>query len=122
MLACYRPIRASIQAALLEAVKQCKKPDLDRAAKHLDLIDEEQLNDEANFAMLCDVALFEPNQRGRRVMDAFLQKHVETLSPTAREMVRKLAAAFFSIFRVADWHEAGGVWLDDLLKPAGASG
>lgn len=117
ILACYRPIRTSIQAVLAEAVKQCKKPDLDRAAKHLDLMDQEQIDDEAIFDMLCDVALFEPNQRGRRVMDRFIHKHVETLSPTDRKIARKLAAAFFSIFLVADWHEAGGVWLDDLLNP-----
>ncbi|MGU3469134.1 hypothetical protein ACLBXO_30245 [Methylobacterium sp. C33D] len=117
ILACYRPIRASIQAVLAEAVKQCKKPDLDRAAKHLDLIDPEQLDDDSTFAMLCDVALFEPNQRGRRVIDSFLDKRLGALLLADRHVARKLAAAFFSIFRVADWHEAGGVWLDDLLKP-----
>lgn len=117
ILACYRPIRASIQAVLTEAVKQCKKLDFDRAAKHLDLIDQEQLDDEATFAMLCDIALFEPNQRGRRVVDGFLDKRLCALPPPDRNVAHKLASAFFSMFRVAGWHEAGGVWLDDLLKP-----
>ncbi|WP_375465524.1 hypothetical protein [uncultured Methylobacterium sp.] len=115
VLARYRPIRASVQAVLRQAVRQCKKPDFDRAAKHLDLVDDAQLDDEETFAMLCDVALFEPNQRRRRVIDGFLARHIDTVAPTDREVARRLGSAFLSIFRVAGWHEAGGVWLDDLL-------
>lgn len=37
VLAQYYPIRASIQSVLREAVGYCRKPDFDRAAKHLDL-------------------------------------------------------------------------------------
>src|SRR3954451_16931854 len=75
----YRPIRASIQTVLAEAVKHCRKPDLDRAAKHLNLVDREQLEDEETAVMLFDVALFEPNQRGRRAFDGFLAKRIDTL-------------------------------------------
>lgn len=67
VLARYHPIRGSIQAVLREAVTHCRKPDFDRAAKHLGLMDEAQLDDEQVASMLADVALFEPNQRGRRV-------------------------------------------------------
>ncbi|MGU3452145.1 hypothetical protein [Methylobacterium fujisawaense] len=66
--ACGRPIRAAIQAVLAEAVKPCEKPDLDRAAKRRDRIDQEPLDDEATFARLRYGALFEPNRRGRRVI------------------------------------------------------
>lgn len=109
ILACYRPIRASIQAVLTEAVQQCKKLDFDRAAKHLDLIDREQLDDEATFAMLCDIALFDPNQRGRRVIDGFLNKRFGSLPSPDRDVARALASAFFSMFCVTGWHEASGV-------------
>ena len=117
VLASYRPIRTSIQRVLAEAVKHCRKSDFDRAAKHLDLIDQQQLDDEETFAMLCDVALFEPNQRGRRVIDGFITKRADTLDPADQDLVRRLSSAFFSIFRVSGWHENGGVELEDLLTP-----
>ena len=49
-------------------MKPCEKPDLDRAAKHRDRIDQEPLDDEATVARLRDGALLEPNRRGRRVI------------------------------------------------------
>lgn len=115
ILARYRPIRASVQAVLAEAVKHCRKPDFDRAAKHLDLVAQEQLEDEETFAMLCDIALFEPNQRGRRVIDGYLDKPASFLDADDRDLATKLASARFSIFRVAGWHRDGGFWLEDLL-------
>jgi hypothetical protein len=60
ILAQYRPIRASIQSVLRKAVRSCRKLDFDRAAKHLDLWDQKQLDDGGVFEMLCDVALMEP--------------------------------------------------------------
>ncbi|WP_018260684.1 hypothetical protein [Methylobacterium sp. WSM2598] len=111
----YRPIRASIQAVLAQAVSHCKKADFNRAAKQLNLVDEAQLEDEMIFNMLCDVALFEPNQRGRRVFDGFMRGRLATLDPPEQDVARRMGAAFVSIFRVADWHEHAGVWLEDLL-------
>ena len=117
ILARYRPIRTSIQTALAAAVKHCRKPETDRAAKHLDLVDREQLKDEETAAMLFDVALFEPNQRGRRAFDSFLDKRIGTLDAASQDVARRLGTAFFSIFRVAGRHEIAGVWLEDMLAP-----
>jgi hypothetical protein len=39
----------------------------------------------------------------------------EALAPPDRAVAQRLGAAFFSLFRVADWHEAGGVWVEDRL-------
>ncbi|MFE1599404.1 hypothetical protein [Methylobacterium sp. ID0610] len=115
ILAQYRPIRRSIQAVLAQAVRSCKKSDLDRAAKQLGLVDDALLEDETVFDMLCDVALFEPNQRGRRVFDGFLRDRLASLAPSEQHVAGRMGSAFVSLFRVADWHEHAGVWLEDLL-------
>jgi hypothetical protein len=112
----YRPVRASIQRILAHAVGKCRRADFQRAAKHLDLVDEVQLEDPEVSNMLCDVALFEPNQRGRRVIDAFLG-NLGDLPPGDRDLAKRMGTAFFSIFRVTGWHDAAGVWMDDLLTP-----
>lgn len=115
ILSQYRPIRRAIQAVLAQAVHACKKPDLDRAAKHLGLVDNAQLEDDTIFDMLCDVALFEPNQRGRRVFDSFLRDRLAALDPTEQDVARRMGDAFVSIFRVAERHAQAGLWLEDLM-------
>ncbi|WP_279357186.1 hypothetical protein [Methylobacterium indicum] len=72
ILSQYRPIRRAIQTVLAQALDACKKPDLDRAAKHLGLADDALLEDDTVFEMLRDIAQFEANQRGRRAFDGFL--------------------------------------------------
>jgi hypothetical protein len=115
ILAQYRPIRCAIQAVLAQAVDACRKPDLNRAAKHLGLLDEAHLADDTVLNMLCDVALFEPNQRGRRVFDGFLRDRLAALDPGEQEVARRMEGAFVSIFRVAGRHAQAGLWLEDLL-------
>ena len=115
ILSQYRPIRRAIQGVLAQAVHACKKPDLDRAAKHLGLVDDAQLADDTVFDMLCDVALFEPNQRGRRVFDGFLRDRLAALDPAEQDIARRMGGAFVSIFRVAERHAQAGLWLEDLL-------
>lgn len=117
ILELYRPVRASIQDVLAQAVAACRRADFQRAARHLCLEDDAQLEDPATVNMLCDVALFERNQRGRRVIDRFLQDGLGELSPAQAEVAGRLSSAFFSMFRVAGWHPTAGVWLEDLLKP-----
>jgi hypothetical protein len=115
VLAQYYPIRASIQSVLRQAVGSSRKPDFDRAATDLDLWDQKQLDNSPVFDILCDIALMEPNQRGRRVYDRFLEDGAVHLDAGDQEIARRMAAASFSIFQVTGWHDAAGVWLDDLL-------
>lgn len=115
LLDAYHPIRASIQTVLAAAVDRCRKPDFDRAVKHLGLVEEEQFAIEDTSAMLCDIALFEPNQRGRRAYDGFLARGAEALTPPDRAVAERLGAAFFALFRVAERHAVGGVWVENLL-------
>lgn len=115
VLAQYCPIRAAIQSVLRQAVRCCRKPDFDRAAKHLNLWDQRQLDDSTVLDMLSDIALMEPNQRGRSVYDRFLEEGAVHLDDADQEIARRMAPASFSIFQVAGWHDAAGVWLDDLL-------
>lgn len=115
ILSQYRPIRRAIQTVLARAVDACKKPDLDRGVRHLGLVDGALLEDDTVFEMLCDVALFEPNQRGRRVFDSFLRDRLAALDPTEQDVARRMGDAFVSIFRVAERHAQAGLWLEDLM-------
>jgi hypothetical protein len=116
VLAQYRPIRAGICRVLREATKACSRADLNRAVKQVAPWAEAAEFEEADTAeMLVDVALFEPNQRGRRAFDRFLAERAERLTATDRALAERMAGAWFSIFRVAGRHEVAGLWLEDML-------
>jgi len=65
--------------------------------------------------MLSDIALFEPNQRGRRAFDVFLADKAQQLDVADFELAQRMGMAFFSLFRCTARHGIAGVWLDDLL-------
>ena len=65
--------------------------------------------------MLADIALFEPNRRGRRAYDRFLAGRATRLETADRALAERMATAWFSLFRVVGRHEAAGVWLEDML-------
>ena len=89
-LAAYRQIRAAIQRVLREAVRACSRTDLTRAAKQLGLWEEGRIvADEGALDMLVDVALFEPNQRGRRAFDRFLEGEARRLAPADLELAQR---------------------------------
>jgi hypothetical protein len=101
---------------LREAARTCGRADLTRAAKQLGLWEDGRIVADGDAVeMLADVALFEPNQRGRRAYDRFLETAARRLAPADLGLAQCMAAAFFSIFRLAARHEAAGVWLEDLL-------
>jgi hypothetical protein len=64
--------------------------------------------------MLIDVALFEPNQRGNRAFDRFLS--VGDLPKEDAALAHRMAGAFFTALHVDGPHDAGGVWVTDLLN------
>ena len=80
-LAFYHPIRASVRRILSAAISVCNQSDFMRAAKQLGLWVEGTIalpeGDQA-ADMLSDIALFEPNQRGRRAFDVFLARQSTT--------------------------------------------
>ncbi len=115
VLAQYRPIRAGIQRVLRLAADTCKRPDLTRAVKQVAPWADEKLSDEEAADMFVDVALFEPNQRGRRAFERFLAEKGEQLGMVDHALAQRMTRALFSIFRVAERHEAAGLWLEDLL-------
>src|SRR5918911_3760940 len=119
-LALYDPIRQAIQRVLKAAPEACSRADMIRAAKQLGLWGGENrivAEDDSHLNMLMDVALFEPNQRGNRAFDRFLEAQARQLDPADLALARRMADAFFSIFRVAGRHETAGLWLEDLLEP-----
>ncbi len=119
-LASYRPIRASIRRVLGGAVGACSRADIMRAAKQLGcwadngIAVPEDGQDEA-FEIISDVALFEPNQRGRRAYDRFLSGPAQQLDAPDLALAQRMAGAWFSVFRSTGRHAAAGVWLQDLL-------
>src|SRR5829696_6794895 len=85
VLAQYRPIRAGIRRVLSEATKACGRADLNRGIKQVaPWAETAELEEEDTAEMLVDVALFEPNQRGRRVFDRFLAERGERLKAVDR--------------------------------------
>jgi hypothetical protein len=116
VLAQYRPIRAGIQRVLRLAPAALRAADLRRALKQVApwAEAEEDLPDAATD-MLVDVALFEPNQSGRRVYDRFLAEKGGQLDPADRVLAQRMAAAWFSIFRLGGRHEVAGLWAEDML-------
>ena len=117
-LALYHPIRGSIRRILTAAVPVCNQSDLMRAAKQLGVwADGKIVLPESNDAagMLCDIALFEPNQRGRRAFDVFLADQAPQLDAIDFNLAQRMGKAFFSLFHCAGRHEIAGVWLEDLL-------
>jgi hypothetical protein len=64
--------------------------------------------------MLSDIALFGPNQRGRRVFDVFLASKARDAA--GFELAQRMGKGFFSLFlRCTARHGMAGVWLEDLL-------
>ncbi|MCB4821897.1 hypothetical protein [Roseicella aerolata] len=115
ILAAYRLIRAGIQRVLREAPQACGKPDLTRALRQVAPWAEGLPDQEDAAEMIMDVALFEPNQRGRRAYDRFLAGRAGRLDPPDRSLAERMGGAWFSLFRMAGRHEAAGLWLEDLL-------
>ncbi len=114
----YRPIRASIRRILRAAIPLCNQSDLMRAAKALGLwVDGTIMLPEYDDAaeMLSDIALFEPNQRGRRAFDVFLEGKALPFDAADFELAQRMGKAFFSLFHCTARHEVAGVWLEDLL-------
>jgi hypothetical protein len=118
VLALYRPIRVAIRRITSLAIKTCSRQDLKRAAKQLDLWSPQGIvgiEDDETLEMISDVALFEPNQRGRIAFDAFVEQQAKKIAPPDLALAERMKRSRFSLFRCAGRHELAGVWLEDLL-------
>jgi len=117
-LTTYGPIRAGIQRILKAAVHACNDVDWKRAAKQLGAWSRGRIEveDESAIEMIADVALFEPNQRGKRAYDRFLGLHRHELEQADLDLAGRMRQARFSVFRVVGRHELAGVWLQDVLQ------
>ncbi len=114
----YRPIRAAVRRILRAAIRVCSQSDVMRAAKAPGLwVDGKVVLPEYDEAaeMLSDIALLEPNQRGRRAFDVFLGGKALQLDAADFELAQRMGNAFFSLFRCTARHEVAGLWLEDLL-------
>lgn len=57
----------------------------------------------------------EPNPRGVRPFDRFLEKRAAILPEQERALAERMKGAWFSVFRVKEPHPAGGAVMVDLL-------
>lgn len=115
VLARYRPLRAAIQRVLRDAPQACTKADLRRAMSWIaPWADESQLAGDM-LDMMMDIALFEANPRGQRAFDRCLKRKSKSLSGEDSELAGNMGRAWFSLFRVGEWHHAAGLWLQDIL-------
>jgi hypothetical protein len=117
-LALYRPIRAAIKRILSAAVPACNQADLTRSAKQLGLWAEGKIflaEEDIATEMLSDIALFEPNQRGRRAFDHFLADKARQLDAVDFVLAQRMGKALFSLFRCTARHGTAGIWINDLL-------
>jgi hypothetical protein len=117
-LALYHPIRASVRRILSAAISVGNQSDFMRAAKQLGLWVEGTIAlPEGGQAadMLSDIALFEPNQRGRRAFDVFLASKARQLDAADFELAQRMGKTLFSVFRCTGRHGIAGVWLEDQL-------
>lgn len=119
VLARYDPIRESIKRVLSLAAASCAKADWDRATRQVaPWADRAALAEtEAAGVMVADVALFERNQRGRRVFDRFLSGKAKGLPALDLALAHRIAETVcFSLFRYAGPHGTAGRWLQDTLR------
>jgi hypothetical protein len=119
VLAQYRPMREAASRITGLAIQTAvTSADLTRAAKRIGMWSPTGIfgaeDDESNN-MLHDIALFEPNQRGRLPFATFLQRQAHTLDPFDRALADLIRANRFSLFHVLGQHEIAGVWLEDIL-------
>lgn len=119
-LALYHPIRAAIQRVLRAATRACSGADVKRAAKHLGVWSDGRIEvpSESAIEMVSDLALFEPNQRGKRAYDRFLGDPGQVLDAPDLALAQRMAGARFSVFRILRRHDLAGVWVEDVINPA----
>jgi hypothetical protein len=120
VMAAYRSIRTACDDVWDAAEARLTRAEMVRAAKLLRVWTEygacfEKEERATVVTSGTDLALFEPNQLGRRSFDRFMATHAGGLDPTQRAVARQMAKAYFSIFRYVEPHEVTGVWLEDLL-------
>src|SRR5271157_3797716 len=103
-LALYHPIRASVRRILSPAFRVCNQADFMRAAKQLGLWADGKIvlpEDDEAAEMLADVALFEPNQRGRRAFDTFFGSKRSRSKPATSNLPGGWATRSFPCFESA---------------------
>jgi hypothetical protein len=97
----------------------CGQTDLRNAADKMGILKPGKFvmpADERQFRMLCDLALFEANDRGVRPIDRFLAGPARTLPVHEQDLARRLGGAFFSLFRLTAKHDAGDFCAEDILN------
>jgi hypothetical protein len=118
LLSQYRSMRLAVRRITSLAVETCSKTDMTRAAKQLLIWTDPgvpAIRDDETVAMLCDIALFEPNQRRRLAFDTFYHGNGQQLDDSDRALAGAMTATRFSLFCGAGKHEVAGVWLEDIL-------
>lgn len=115
----YDPMRRMVVSITSTAMKDVYPADMERAGRQLGIWKGGKLVVDADtdgFEMAMDVALMEPNPRGIRPYDRFLEKRAGSLPDDQRAMADRMKGAWFSVFRMKEKHPAGGISMIDLIN------
>ena len=118
-LALYEPMHASILTIIDRARGSCGPGDLKRAADRMGVLGGGKIlltPDHWGFQMVCDLALFEPNDRGVRPFDRFLAGPGRTLPEREKDIAARMANGFFSVLQSTGKRENGGIGAKNLLR------
>ena len=118
-LAVHEPMHASILTIIGRARASCGMSDMKRAADRMGVLGGGKIllpPDHRGFQMVCDLALFEPNERGVCPFDRFLSGPGRTLPEREKDIAARMAMGFFSVFRSTGQHENGGIRANDMLR------
>jgi hypothetical protein len=114
----YKPFKGTVQAVFQRALSSAGETDRKRAADRMGrlLNGRADLDDDSEtYGWVIDLALFEPNERGVRPIDRFVNGAARRLFAAERDIANRISAAFFSMFTVTGIHENGGIWVEDVV-------
>jgi hypothetical protein len=109
---------ASVSAIRLAARKCFGRSDMKRALRSMGALIGGKIETppgKDGLEMLVDLVFFEPDEHGTRPFDRFLSGPARSLPDHEQEIARRMGRGFFSIFRLAEKHEALGTWVEDIL-------
>jgi len=118
LLELFESSRQSIKTVIERVMPSCGASDLNRAAKNMAVLVNGSIKlpgDGWGYPLVCDVALFEANDRGVRPFDRFLTGPARALAGPEQDLARRMGRAFFSLFKFTAMHETGGIWVEDIL-------
>lgn len=117
-LAAIEVITENLKAIVRLAQRSCGDTSMKQAAGKMGILAGGKVlpvRNQSAISMVCDLALFETDDRGGVAFNRFLAGPVKTMPEPIQALARQVAGSFFSLFKFAGLHEEAGIWVEDLL-------